>query len=59
MAGVRVDGMLELSNTSRPTGFSPRRGFGIIPLRGSGIHRIVGYDRSLLTFVFCGPNDSR
>ena len=49
-----MDGMLELSNTPRRIGFSPRRGFRIIPLRGSGIHRIVGYDRSLLTSVFKG-----
>ena len=49
MAGVQVNGMLESSNTPRRIGFSPRRGFGIFPLRGSGIHRIVGHDRSLLT----------
>ena len=49
-----MDGMLALSNTTRRILLPPRRGFGIIPLRSSGIHRIVASDRSLLRFVFVG-----
>jgi hypothetical protein len=51
--------MLELSDTSRRIGSSPDKAVGSFPLPGSGIHWIVGYDRSLLVFTGQTSRDER